>query len=545
MRHILIAMMTMLAALPVPARPADDLQSLYEQLDEAIAHVDDYVADYLQQLDSVKDHLRRTTDAQERFRLEMMLSESYRKTMNDSAIHYAVRAINTARQMHRDDLFADGAVRLGIQYSECGAYVEGLACFANIDTTQLAHDRLIAYYSGLFELYGDMAAYSSDSQLQEEQYRQQDRYRDLILATADTTTIAWTSKRMSLAMREKRYSEAKHASDNWYNLTRPDTPEFALMAYYRSCVYELMGDGYMQKVWLARSALSDIRSSVMNQASLWTLAKLLSAEGDMDRAYRYVECSWHCASIYNAHIRNWQISPVLTMINDKYKKQLEQKNTMLMWLLTALTLMLVVLLVLYAYARRKRHQLTVARNELKIANQSLSQLNRQLKDTILHLADANRVKEEYIGKFFSVCSRYIDKLDAYRIKVNRKLKANQHGELLKMTGSEMLREEEHKELLAIFDKVFLQLFPTFVDDFNRLLKPDGQIRLDAKDTLTTDLRIFALIRLGIDESSKIAEFLDYSPNSIYAYRARVKNKAARGRDDFESQVREIGLLPSS
>ncbi len=132
-------------------------------------------------------------------------------------------------------------------------------------------------------------------------------------------------------------------------------------------------------------------------------------------------------------------------------------------------------------------------------------------------------------------------LDNYRIKVNRKLKAGQQAELYQMTKSEQLKEDELKELFANFDTVFLRLFPTFIEDFNALLKPGEEILPAEKDSLNTDLRIFALIRLGIEESSKIAEFLHYSPNSIYAYRARIKNKAAGDREEFETQVKEIGI----
>jgi hypothetical protein len=252
--------------------------------------------------------------------------------------------------------------------------------------------------------------------------------------------------------------------------------------------------------------------------------------------------------MFNAHLRSWQISPVLTVINDNYKNQLRNTNHMLSIMVGAVSILALVLFGSYIYVMRKRRQLAAARNELKEANNELVSLNEQLSDknqklqtTNLLLSDANRVKDESIGKFLSICSDYIDKLDNYRIKVHRKLKANQHADLLRMTGSEQLKEDELKELFDNFDAVFLRLFPTFIEEFNSLLRPEEHIVPSSKSRLNTDLRIFALIRLGIDESSKIAEFLHYSPNSIYAYRARIKNKAAGNRDDFEQRVKEIGI----
>ena len=242
-------------------------------------------------------------------------------------------------------------------------------------------------------------------------------------------------------------------------------------------------------------------------------------------------------------------------VNAEYKERLQTANEQLLWTLTLISLLLVGLLMLLAYVMRKRRQLARARNELKSANEELkdantllsqtneqlSDANKQLRQAIIHLNDSNRVKEEYIGKFLSICSEYIDKLDNYRIKVNRKLKANQYQDLIRMTGSEQLKEDEQKELLDNFDAVFMHLFPTFIDEFNALLRPEERIVPSGKSLLNTDLRIFALIRLGIDESSKIAEFLHYSPNSIYAYRARIKNKVAGNREDFERLVKEIGI----
>ncbi|MCR5453473.1 MAG: DUF6377 domain-containing protein [Bacteroidales bacterium] len=341
------------------------------------------------------------------------------------------------------------------------------------------------------------------------------------------------------------------------------------MAYFRACAYGILNDYQMQKSWFAVSAINDLRCCVMNQASLWTLARILSDEGDLQRAYKYVECSWKCVEMFNANLRNWQVSPVLKKINDNYKAQLTQKNSVLMWFVALISVLTLILLVLYIYAMRKRRQLAAMRNELKDTNEELALLNlqlshkntelsdantclnntntllnesnRQLSLSISHLNDSNRIKDEYIGKFLSICSEYIEKLDSYRIKINRKLKAGQYADLLRITGSQQLREDELKELLENFDSVFLRLFPTFVDDFNMLLKPQERVSLPEKGKLNTDLRIFALIRLGIDESSKIAEFLHYSPNSIYAYRARIKNKAISDRNEFEKLVKEIGI----
>ena len=202
----------------------------------------------------------------------------------------------------------------------------------------------------------------------------------------------------------------------------------------------------------------------------------------------------------------------------------------------------------YIYVYHKKRQLSIARNELKTINRKLESLNsklsgknEELSSLNTKLSETNRLKDEYIGKFLSACSEYIDKIDNYRIKINRKLKANQMSDLMKMTSSDQLKQDEIKELFDNFDSVFLNIFPNFVVDFNLLLQPQHRIIPPSKTQLTTDLRIFALIRLGIEESSRIAEFLRYSPNSIYNYRARIKSKALCNREEFEQKVKEIGM----
>jgi hypothetical protein len=192
-----------------------------------------------------------------------------------------------------------------------------------------------------------------------------------------------------------------------------------------------------------------------------------------------------------------------------------------------------------------RNALKTSNDELASANgllatqrDKLAALNDQLSNVNSQLTESNRVKEEYIGRFMSLCSQYIDKLDNYRKMVNRKMKNKELDELFQISKSTELKEKELEELYENFDTVFLHLFPNFIDDFNALLQPEMQVH-PKENRLTTDIRIFALIRLGIEDSSKIAEFLHYSVNTIYNYRARLKNGAVGNREAFEKQVKEL------
>ena len=166
-------------------------------------------------------------------------------------------------------------------------------------------------------------------------------------------------------------------------------------------------------------------------------------------------------------------------------------------------------------------------------------VNGQLSTVNEQLSESNRVKEEYIGRFMSLCSQYIDKLDNYRKMVNKKMKNKELEDLFRLSKSTELKEKELEELFLNFDSVFLHLFPNFVNDFNALLQPDMRVQPKEDNRLTTEIRIFALIRLGIEDSSKIAEFLHYSVNTIYNYRARIKNGAIGNREQFERQIKTL------
>ncbi|MBO7608574.1 MAG: C69 family dipeptidase [Muribaculaceae bacterium] len=273
-------------------------------------------------------------------------------------------------------------------------------------------------------------------------------------------------------------------------------------------------------------------------------------------AYTPVYC---CANRYGSRQRNWQIAPLLTAIAKNYKAKSEHTTTQLRITVAVISILALLLLGALLFLHRRHKQLTAARNvlhqtnsqlellnnELKTANNQLSEKNEQFSVLNSQLSESNRVKEEYIGRFMSLCSQYIDKLDAYRKMVNKKMKNKEFDELFRISKSTELKETELEELYENFDSVFLHLFPSFVDDFNALLQPEAQVHPKQENRLTTEMRIFALIRLGIEDSSKIAEFLHYSVNTIYNYRARIKNGAIASREHFEQDVKKLGQIQYS
>ena len=318
------------------------------------------------------------------------------------------------------------------------------------------------------------------------------------------------------------------------------------MAYFRSLFLRQRKDIEGEKYYLALSAISDIQSATKDHASLWMLAERLYNEGDVERAYRYMRFSWNENKFFNARLRSWQSADVLWLTDKTYQARIEKQRERLESYAFVVTFLVRLMVVALIYIYRQMKKLALARNDLQSANTQLSPLNGELKDmnvclqsTNADLSESNQIKEEYIARFVKLCSTYIDKLDAYRRMVNKKITAGQIKELQKITRSQEALDSELDELYANFDSAFLHIFPHFVSQFNALLINEEQILLKRGELLNTELRIFALIRLGIVDSSQIAEFLRYSVNTIYNYRSKVKNKAKVSREDFEELVKQI------
>ena len=532
----------------VVANGGIDLVQLYQQLDEAIKHSDQYIQEREQRITKHRTALEVTKDTAGRYELCRRLYEEFQPYMNDSAIYYIDQCITLAEKMGDHPLAEQCQLQLAFQCTEAGMFHEAMDILHSIDATQITDPRnLKQYNSRLAHLYSEMGYYCKVPRVQRAYYAQGDQYRQLIDTTVCSRDEALQIKEMACfnagdARGALRYSDMR------LEQVKDGSHEFAIVAFYRYLDYQLSGDSVQSRYWVTQSALSDVRNAVMDQGAMWELANLLMADGDMDRAYRYIHFAWQCASRFNTIKRNNQISPVLTAISDNYEASLKRANRLLLVLVIVSSLLAALFSGILFYSNSQRKKLSRARNELSDRNKQLahlngqlSELNSQLGETNIKLNESNRVKDEYVGRFIHLCSFYIDRLDEMRKRVNKMVKGKDLAALDKFTEGNELRDQNLNELYEMFDSTFLHLFPNFVNDFNALLQPESRITLDNPRTLNTDLRIFALIRLGIEDSSRIAEFLHYSVNTIYNYRAKVKNGAIGDRDSFESRVKAIGM----
>ena len=530
-----------------------DLAAYCLQIDEAIAHSQDYIAAHEQKIGEARRALTLETTPKGRYTQNYRLYELYKPFVSDSAMYFLRQCISLADGIGDQSSAVRCRSLLAIRCSNIGMYDEALNILDSIKVQNIDTLSLGTYYEAYNNVYSELAYYTHLDNMQQFYHAKSEYYEQLMLAILPPTSESCFLRREQRAQAEGKLDEAMRINDEWMKTVEPGSHPYALVALYRYIEYKLRGDSTQMIHWLVESVLADIRNAAMDQGSMWELANELMLQGNIDKASSYISFTSDCANRYGSRQRNWQIAPLLATIAKNYKAQSE-RNTAQLWVaLVIISVLLLCILGFLLFLHRRNKQLATARNALKESNDELasvnaqlssvnaelSSVNAQLSTVNSQLSESNRVKEEYIGRFMSLCSQYIDKLDNYRKMVNKKMKNKELEELFLLSKSTELKEKELEELFLNFDSVFLHLFPNFVNDFNDLLQPEVRVQPKEDNRLTTEIRIFALIRLGIEDSSKIAEFLHYSVNTIYNYRARIKNGAIGNREQFERQIKTL------
>lgn len=534
-------------SLPLYTWADKTLDSLLNVLDRTIQEHETYVAQRELRIGHLKSLVNGIeVKSAEHYNLNNQIYKEYRAFICDSAIHYLNENIRIAEYLHDTDRKIESKLQLSLLLSSTGMYTESIDVLESVDRQEVAARLIPDYYTCFDHVYGELSVYTQDKALSGHYWSISQACRDSLYAILPPASEERLLMREALLRDQHQYEEALKINDLRLAEMEPYTPQYAMATYHRSLIYKYSGDHLGEEKNLCISAISDIRSAIKDHASLWMLAQLLYEDGDMERAYQYMRFSWNATKFYNARLRSWQSADVLSLIDKTYQAMIEKQNGRLQQYLLLITTLLVLLIVALGYIYRQMKKLADARNHLQQANEQLNGLNEELRQmnsclssTNIELSESNQIKEEYIARFIKLCSTYINRLDAYRRMVNKKVSAGQIAELLKITRSQDALDEELEELYANFDTAFLHLFPDFVKKFNDLLQDNERIVLKKDELLNTELRIFALIRLGIEDSSQIAEFLRYSVNTIYNYRAKVKNKTRGSREDFEDLVRKI------
>ncbi len=531
----------------VKVAKSDTLDSLLLVLDKNITSCKIYSDKKDIRIRTLKEKLHLNQLSNETtYHLQESLYKEYKSYICDSAIFYLNKNIELAQQINDSYKLNESIIKLSYLLSSSGMYMEAIDVLKMVNKSSLSKEQLMNYFIAYDHVYGELGYYTQNHKIGTHYTLRSKMYKDSIYQIASPDSEIYLSMEETRLRDEGKLQEALAINDKRLSQVTINSPEYAALMYYRALIFreQKEQDNYIR--CLSLSSIADIRSAIKDHASLWMLAQALLDRGDLERAYQYMNFSWTESKFYNARLRAWQSADDLSLIDDTYQLMLRQRNSELKIYILIVSLLSLLLFIALCYIYRQVKHLRTARQNLLKVNTQLENLNKELQKINFSLqtankdlAESNQIKEVYIARFIKLCSTYVDHLDTYRRMVHKKVLTNQITELLHLTRSNSILEEALNELYENFDSAFLNLFPNFIEQFNSLLQENEQIRPKKNNTLNTELRIFALIRLGITDSSQIAEFLHYSVNTIYNYRAKVKNKARISREDFEEVIANI------
>ncbi len=514
--------------------------SVLKLLDDAIKKRAQFAETKEFRIDSLKIAVNQNSDIEKSYILYTRIFEEYKKYNLDSALWVAKKKNAIARRLNNVQLQYESQMNIAEMLGKMGMYKETFDIMDRIKRSDLEKSQW-SYYFHLFHSIYSLLLQNALSQQEKKHYKSIITfYKDSLLQVTDPHTLAYKLILNGKLTEQGKYAEALALMDSCYEKLGVNDIETGAIAYGISEVYGKTGKSDLQKEYLAISAAADIKRAVKSYIALQKLAVMLYKQGDLERAYAYIRCAMEDASFAKARFRMIEVSEALPIIVASYDKKMKEEKDKLFRYLVLISVLSFVLLLCIVFIYKQLQKNHAARLLVKKKNEALLLINEELKELNKKLSESDHVKETYIGYVFNLCSSYINKLEDYRLILNKKLKAKQTDEVLKMTGTSSLVTNELKEFFQNFDAVFLSIYPNFISEFNELLKSDERIVSKSGDILTPELRVFALNRLGIIDSSKIAGFLHYSPQTVYNYTLKIKNKLAVPKEVFSERIQQIG-----
>ncbi|WP_230470569.1 DUF6377 domain-containing protein [Flavobacterium cheongpyeongense] len=515
------------------------------KLNDAVKNKQHYVRLKEERILNFKKLKSQNLSKEQEYNYNEALYKEYQKFNSDSAIFYVKKNLKIAEELREKKLLNLAQLQLANLYSSSGKYRESETILKSISKKELEKSLLANYYITYREFYEHYNANSRNREF----LGQIGKYRDSLLGVLNPSSLDYKINKIQKNIYHRQFDIAKKELLVLLKDRKDDNPQYAMITYLLGNISEKTNQIELVKKYYALSATSDIKQAIKDNASLQELAMVFYDLGDVDMAYKLTQSAIEDALYCNVQFRTLLMSQVYSIINTAYLEREAQRKTELKVYLLCISLLSLFLIVAIIYVYKQMKKVSRIRGELYESSQKLAELNKditetnkQLQDRNAQLSESNHIKEEYIAHFFNLCSAYINKLENYRVILNKKATAKQFDEIYRMLKSTTLVDNELEELYKNFDIIFLNLYPTFVKDFNALLVNDEQIVLKQGEMLNTELRIFALIRLGITDSVKIAAFLRYSLSTIYNYRTKARNKAVVSRNDFEEMVMKIGLI---
>ena len=521
--HILLAVVALLSLSAcrqgdthVVSVPTQELK----ELNEVIKSAPQYRIRKQQAIEQLKRRLHAAPTTQAQWQLSLALCNTFRQVNSDSALAYANRCLSLAQSMPADSLrLLESRMAVVRSLATAGLFIDALDIFQKVHYPSLTTDaQKTVYWSTGRLMYGYMTSYVKGLTVYSDRYGR--RYN----ACDDSLMHYLPHDDMRLFIESERlvasgdYISARPKLESLLTRVKEDENLYGMAAYQMAIVCRNTGYESDYARWLAEAAMSDIRGCVREGIALPNLAEWLYMRGQLGDAFGYINFALDDAMRGNARMRMVYISKMVPMIDEAYRKDISSNRDRLMIfsILAATMCLISVGLVVVLVVQRAKS-----------------------KEKSRKLRTLSRLQDTYIGNFIGMCSAYAERLDSLTRTVSRKLSQGQSDELLRLVNSGKFADAQYDSFYAIFDSAFLDLYPDFIEGLNLLLRPEEQLDLtEFHGRLTPEMRIYALVRLGVEESTKIANVLHYSVNTVYTYRNRMRNRAIN-RDTFDADIRSI------
>ena len=513
-----------------------------EDLDKVVANQQIYTNARLRMLDSLKSDLRKADDLHKKYAIEKELFAGYQSFVVDSALLYAQKKLSLAQRLNDAEELSYSYLDVASMLIKGGNYKEANEVLQRLNVRNASSNLRNYYYTVNQDLYTTLQTVSLTANERKLYNEKSSLYKDSILSLKLDPSVWVVTDRM---MDKHRYKDALQILLKEYPTLNVDDRRMAYVAYSISDIYRLMGNREKEKQYLIVSAIADIKSAVKEYISLRRLATLLYEDGDIERSYLYMKRALEDAIYCNARLRVIEVSDIMPIINKAYEDKTQREKHVTLLALVSISVLSLMLIGLVFLLRRQMKKLSITQRalrdknaELYKLNDVLSKTNDALSESNDSLSEASRIKDMYIAQFMTECSTYIDKMELYRKQLRKVATTGSKAELLDILKSPTFIEKEVDAFFATFDATFLSLFPNFVHDFNQLLLPESQVVNKKDKRFNTELRICALIRLGISDNERLAAFLRCSKATIYSYRSRTRLKSLQP-DLFEEQLMNL------
>lgn len=513
---------------------AQNTDSLLILLTERINEKELYVSERLIKIDSLKRQLSNKKTVHTLFSLYHALYTEYGTFKYDSAFAYADKLIKLAYEVSDQEKINEARLQLGFTLLSAGMFKEAFDSLSIVEAKQLKDSAKIAYYSLMGRAYYDLQDYNVDHYYSGYYNKLAIQYIDSAKQICDSNSYSYLYLNGLKALRNYDWESAENSLNKLIEEHTLTPHEFAIVASTLSYINLTLGDTTKAINLLAKASVFDVETATKETSALLSLSRILFEQGDLDHADLFIKQAMDDATFYGAKQRKIQVGTLLPVIAAVKLSKVEAQKELLLFYVIVLVISVIVTgifisIVIYQYKK------------LKKADNLIKKTNAQLKVTIHKLEEANKIKDEYIGYYFDVHSDHLNKTDKFKQSIERKLMDRKLDDVRYILSTFNLKKER-EQLYDNFDRVFLKLFPAFIDHFNALFREEDQVKLEGQQFLNTELRIFALIRIGISDSDKIAKILGYSLNTIYTYKNKVKSKSIIPNEQFEQEIMKIKTI---